>query len=424
MSIYKTSYHYLYTVTILHYFVTEVSIIGAWAKSVVSFYSPTIVSFILFCMLIVFGLVSNFLRSDRIKKIKLFSKYEFFLLLILLVFIIASFVDYLLNGNLLYLLFFTLNLMYIVATIQYFVSRSSIYQCMHPYTIFFKFILYTSFISLLLYLSDMGGGMELDTSFLKKSVEGGGGESLYSFPFGLGLIFTGSVNVNIFNIEFSQYSSYFFEPSWMAYSVLSIAFILPLANPASLNKAHYLTLLILIIWANSLTIYIALICALILYYVSLNKVFIVPLILILIFSLFFLPYISEYLIRHSDIFHIFSKLQRGSSGSLDATILSIERIQNTSLFGEALNMRPGIVDKDSDVSIFSVVAWTTYICLICIAPLFLRNTIGNKVIIVIAFIIISSFKTIPHMIPSVIPLFVILSLFSIIYKNRINSKSI
>jgi len=269
--------------------------------------------------------------------------------------------------------------------------------------------------------------LSFDTSWLKKDNENNPFGSMYSFPLGLGLVFSGSTEYNIFGFTYFQYSSYFMEPNNFMFSIIP-GWIIVLAHNE--YSVRYKTLILIVIFmifvlASSLTAMISLLFVFI-YIVIRSKKYYNRLLTIISLP-FIVMFLSVYAMQNNTILFsditntlygykdsilFFSKFE---SGSMDAILQSFEMHKR---FGDRpFNIKSYQLEDDNSYSaLLASLSWGLYyIALLFSSVLSYKYYHLRWISVALFFVLISSLKTLGHMLPNIIPLLILL----ILYKSYI-----
>jgi len=394
----------LFYASILHFLITELTILPFFVKNTVSVYSPSALSIILFfSYLLTLNDPASRIRHARVKSI--FIVPIFF-------FITAATMDLAASGQ--YRVNYSIYLIKcilfcLICFVQIARGDNTKKALGTPYHHFCLFILATSTLLLVVRVFDLDSTHSFDTSFLKKDVEKKGEAAyFYSFPFGLGLILEGEWPIKIFGLKFHRYCSYFLEPAIFAFSWIP-AIIAFSKTGARFTRAIILSICsVILIWTASLTAFFALAFVVLLSFSK--RILKLPIQYLLISSIavFLLIYFESSIRNASDSISIINKLSSGTATTTQNS-LTKQFSQLSSLEGP-FNARPASLE-DSSSSIISRSFWGIYlISLIFIASkgfLFSNNTETQLISLGSIFIIFMSLKGPQHFIPNPLHLYLL-----------------
>lgn len=398
----------IYYFLIWHYLFSEATIISSWIKSHVNAYSPSFFSLVICISYLAISFLSN-------KKVRFAFGVEDLLwggLVLALVFFLAAitfdlFLDVLFgavestfNYWLKYILIF------FIILIELFGGRSADMLVL-PFKHFFLFVLLTS-IALLVLLMLPVDDQYIDVSFLRKNAEGNNGESLYTFPFGLGLLITGQNKPAFLGFEFYQYCSYFIEPQVFVFFFIPACFMFLKYKGAS--KFLVWSAGFLVLWAHSFTSFVGL--AVVGFIHSIRNYPKATVILLLLFGMLFLSCYSDSM--RSDAQSAITVLQKLESSSAEATRSRFMFvIEKGEVLGQPLSSKSNDQDIDEPISVISSFLWISFVVLVfSVSLLGVLRKWEVAACYAVIYLTVSVFKSLEHAPQSFVFLFVVISLFA------------
>ena len=414
-------YDFFLYITLLVFISQEGSILLEFMRHWIPVYSHSIVSSVLMGITIILG----FNRGSKKNFWKLIqSKKLIIALLPIISFVLACYIDVLVNllsSNVTMspLAFLIRHLLFTLMFLQALSCGKFFTQLANPYYHIMGFILLMGAALFIVALSINDFQKHtLDVSFLRKSAEGNLGKSLYSMPYGLGLIISGQNLASVLGFKFFQFSSYFIEPQVFGFNMVP-AFMLFLVKRHKNYKTWKQTLLvsmaiILLFWAHSLTTIFSLLCVGLVWLFCRN---VLVSLLVIAFSVTSFLIILGYFEYLTESFSLIRKISPSSSQSSINTIL--QSFEGLSISGNGVfNAKVG--EASINMSLVSLLFWVIFIVTVVINICNeLLNDRNNMFAYVLIFLLISSLKGVSHAVPSITLIFTCLLFFA--YKYTINS---
>lgn len=358
LSIFYTPCLYL---AILLFLLGEGTVALDFARSIIPGYSHSVVTTLIMIGVIFLG----FIKGINRKTINMmFSSRLIFAGLPIIFFVLASYIDIIVNlfssnVSFSYAAFLIRHLLFIFLVLQAIACGEPFIRITKPYFHLMLFILITgATLFLLNIVIDNINNYSVDVGFLRKSGEGNLGRSLYSMPFGMGLLITGQNLANFLGFNFYQFSSYFFEPQIFGFMMVPgfIIFLQKNYRPDfGLKTPMILVAMVLIIWAHSLTTLSALL-GIGFVWLFLRNIY-SAIFILTIFTILLLVVIANL----DELSLTISLLNKLNSSSSESSInLFTEIWQNLSFMGDgAFNIRVG--EKGRYLSAFSLLLWGSFV---------------------------------------------------------------
>lgn len=403
----------LYYFLIWHYLLSEATIISSWIKSHVGLYSPSFVSLAICLAYLVISFLSN--KKVRIVfgiKDQLWGG---------LVLALASFLAAITFDLFLELFFGTVEstfnywlkyiLIFLIFMIELFGGRSA-EMLFKPFKHFFLFVLFTSIV-LLVFLMLPIDDQYIDVSFLRKNAEGNNGESLYTFPFGLGLLITGQNRPEFLGLEFYQYCSYFIEPQVFVFFFIPACFMF--LKYKGIGKILVWTAAFLVLWAHSFTSLVGLAVVVLIHAVrNYPKT---TLVLLMVFGMLFLSFYSDSMRSSAQsAVTVLRKLESSSAEATKSRLMFV--LDKGEVLGQPLSSKSYDRDIDQPISVVSSFFWISFVVLVfAVSLLGVFRKWEVAVCYAAIYLTVSVFKSLEHAPQSFVFLFVAMSLFAKAYQH-------
>ena len=418
LSIFYEPFLYL---AILLFLLGEGTVWLEFARKWIPVYSHSVVTTIVLVATILLGFVEG-VRKEALEIIT--SRNMMLAISPVILFGLACYTDVIINmfsSNISasYIAFFVRHFLFIFLVVQALACGRPFNVITKPYYHVMLFVLLTGFcLFILSFVVDNIADKTIDISFLRKAEEGNLGKSLYSMPYGLGLLITGQNLASFLGFDFYQFSSYFIEPQIFGFMMVP-AFIIFLQRdyktPATVYRVPMiLVTIILIFWAHSFTTLAALI-GLGLVWIGMRNI-IGTVFVLIVFSLALVMVITNL----DDLSLSLSLIKKLGSESSEGSVAVFVNIWETlRLTGDGtLNIRVG--DKGEYLSAMSLLFWASFVISVLINvvnELWLnKNSVFAYVLL---FLLICFFKSLGHLPQSPISIYICLIFFAYKYTNEV-----